>query len=109
MIELTVTEDAIATWIHVKGRVDSMTAPEIQQKIDALILGGKRILVADLSGVSYISSAGLRIFVMSQKQLKKTLVLLIWEHRDCVVIPVIINLFSKGLSYATIHMSIHIL
>ncbi|MBW2205323.1 MAG: STAS domain-containing protein [Deltaproteobacteria bacterium] len=70
MIELTVTEDTIATWIHVKGRVDSMTAPEIQQKIDALILGGKRILVADLSGVSYISSAGLRIFVMSQKQLK---------------------------------------
>lgn len=70
MIEMTVTEDAAATWIHIRGRVDSMTAPEIQKKMDSLILEGKRVLVADLAGVSYISSAGLRIFVVTQKQLR---------------------------------------
>lgn len=70
MIELTVAEDKAVTWLRIQGRVDSMSAPEIQRKIDALILDGRRILVADLSGVGYISSAGLRVFVMSQKQLK---------------------------------------
>ena len=48
-----------------------MTAPDIQQQISDLILDGKRLLVADLEEAGFVSSAGLRVFLTAQKQLKK--------------------------------------
>ena len=71
MIDHIITVESDVTWINVNGRVDSMTSPEIQQQIDNLILQGERNLVANLEEVNYISSAGLRIFLGAQKQLKK--------------------------------------
>jgi anti-anti-sigma factor len=71
MIECTIAVESSITWINVKGRIDSMTSPEIQQQINDLILRGERNLVANLEEVNYISSAGLRIFLGAQKQLKK--------------------------------------
>jgi anti-anti-sigma factor len=71
MIDCTITVGLGLTWINVKGRIDSMTSPEIQQQINDLILRGERNLVANLEEVNYISSAGLRVFLGAQKQLKK--------------------------------------
>jgi len=71
MIDCTITVESGVSWISVKGRIDSMTSPEIQQQINELILRGERNLVANLEEVNYISSAGLRVFLAAQKQLKK--------------------------------------
>jgi anti-anti-sigma factor len=71
MIDCTITVELDVTWINVNGRVDSMTSPEIQRQINDLMLRGERNLVANLEGVNYISSAGLRVFLGAQKQLKK--------------------------------------
>ena len=71
MSNCTITEDAGTHWLNVKGRIDSITSPEIQQSINHLIQKGQRSLVVDLQEVSYISSAGLRVFLAAQKQLMK--------------------------------------
>jgi anti-anti-sigma factor len=71
MFEYRVSEDLGLKWLHLKGRIDSMSATEIQQQVQELILAGERILIIDFKEVNYISSAGLRVFLAAQKQLGK--------------------------------------
>ena len=71
MFEYTITQEAFCQCVTAKGRIDALSAPEIQKVFHKLILEGGRVLLADLSGVHYISSAGLRIFIITQKELKK--------------------------------------
>ena len=59
------TEDA-KTVISVIGRVDTTTAPELES---GLKLEGNETLTLDLSGVPYMSSAGLRCLLAAQKTL----------------------------------------
>mgnify|MGYP001766905098 CR=1 FL=1 len=71
MFECTVADQTSYKRLTVRGRIDALSAQEMQSALTALIQEGGRILLADLSGVHYISSAGLRIFIGTQKQLKK--------------------------------------
>jgi len=71
LFDCIVTTDSGLKWLTIKGRVDGITAPEIQAHIKALITGGERIIVVDLKDVNYMSSVGLRVFLTSQHQLKK--------------------------------------
>ena len=50
--------------IAVTGRVDTTTAPELEA---GLKLAGNETLTLDLSGVPYMSSAGLRCLLTAQK------------------------------------------
>jgi anti-anti-sigma factor len=56
--------------ISVSGRIDAITAPEFENNLDGLITAGEKILLIDLSGLVYISSAGLRSILSSAKKLK---------------------------------------
>jgi anti-anti-sigma factor len=71
MFECNVSEDLGTKRLHLKGRIDSMSATEIQRQINELILEGERRFVTDFEEVNYISSAGLRVFLAAQKQLSK--------------------------------------
>ena len=51
------------TVLTLKGSIDAMTAPKITEYINGLVSRGKIKLVADLSGVDYTSSAGLRVLL----------------------------------------------
>ena len=53
-----------------KGRVDSNTAKEFEEKLLGLLNGGAKSLVIDLEGLGYISSAGLRVLLMAAKRAK---------------------------------------
>ena len=48
------------------GRVDTITAPELEA---AVVTDGIEELVFDLAQVDYISSAGLRVLLASQKRM----------------------------------------
>ncbi len=50
------------------GRLDTVTAGAAEQKLLALLSTGG--LIADLSGVHYVSSAGLRVLLKAAKQAK---------------------------------------
>jgi anti-anti-sigma factor len=71
MFEYTMTREASCPCIKAKGRIDALSASELQKVFQQLILAGERVLLADLSGIHYISSAGLRVFITAQKELKK--------------------------------------
>jgi len=55
----------------VKGRVDSATAPDLENALKQLVEGDKTQIVLDLKDVEYMSSAGLRAMVSTLKAVKR--------------------------------------
>ena len=54
----------------VQGRVDTVSAPAFEKSLSTALESDARWLVVDLSALSYISSAGLRVFLSLAKKLK---------------------------------------
>jgi anti-sigma B factor antagonist len=67
-IEKNVTGNA--TSMKVIGRLDTTTAPQLEAAIDACIAEVKEF-VLDCSELEYVSSAGLRVILKTQKQMNK--------------------------------------
>jgi anti-anti-sigma factor len=57
--------------VTVSGRVDSSSAPELDQALKNLTKEGRCNLVLDLSQVEYMSSAGLRSLVSALRECKR--------------------------------------
>lgn len=57
--------------IKVSGRIDSNSAPEFDQTLKESLDDGHYNIVLDLSGVVYMSSAGLRAIVSALRECKK--------------------------------------
>lgn len=57
--------------VTVEGRVDSSTAPQLTEALDAVTKAGRFKIVLDLAGVSFMSSAGLRVLINTQKTCKR--------------------------------------
>ena len=58
------------TEIEVLGRLDTITAPVLEKTISENIPEDAN-LALDLKGLEYISSAGLRVLLSTQKRMKK--------------------------------------
>jgi anti-anti-sigma factor len=71
VMDLVVTEMKRAQLVHVSGRVDSSTAPQLQEKLAVLIKGGARNLVINMKDVSFLSSGGLRALLSALQAAKK--------------------------------------
>jgi len=69
-MEITSRKEKDITIISVSGRIDAITAPDFESNLDGLITAGEKTLLIDLSGLGYISSAGLRSILSSAKKLK---------------------------------------
>lgn len=57
--------------VTVAGRVDSSNATQLDNQLKELLENGRYKLVLDLSGVNYLSSAGLRAMVAAVRECKK--------------------------------------
>ncbi len=55
--------------LALSGRLDTETAADLELTIQDLMTAGERHFVMDLDGISYVSSAGLRVLLMLAKQL----------------------------------------
>ncbi len=66
-MEISTREFKHCTLIEVSGRIDSATAPELAAALNDLMDEGKYNLILDLSEVDFISSAGLRVLIDTQK------------------------------------------
>jgi anti-sigma B factor antagonist len=51
------------------GSLDTATAPELERQMITCLAGRVSNLVFDLAGLSFVSSAGLRLFQMARKQM----------------------------------------
>jgi anti-sigma B factor antagonist len=69
-VEITTTEREGAAVLSLAGRIDTVAAPELEQAINRTIEDGRRKILLDFSGVSYISSGGLRVLLATAKKLK---------------------------------------
>lgn len=70
-MEITTQEFKHCDLIKVKGRVDSSTAPQLAQTLEAAGTAGKYKLVVDMSELEYMSSAGFRALLAAQRESKK--------------------------------------
>lgn len=62
--------DGASLTISLQGRLDTMTAPELDKELrDGL--EGVTALSFDLAGLEYVSSAGLRVLLSAQKVMNK--------------------------------------
>lgn len=57
--------------VKVEGRIDSASAPQLQEKFNKLMDANNFHIVLNMSGVSFISSAGLRVLISTQKICKR--------------------------------------
>ncbi|MGA9399204.1 MAG: STAS domain-containing protein [Anaerolineaceae bacterium] len=70
-MEVTTSRFKHCNLIAVKGRVDSNTAPELSKVIAKSTDAGDFRIVIDMSGVDFLSSAGLRVLMLAQKTCKR--------------------------------------
>lgn len=59
-----------AVTLHISGRLDTTTAPDLENEVSALPDDTKE-LTLDMTEVNYISSAGLRVLLGAQKKMSK--------------------------------------
>ncbi|MEV6865326.1 STAS domain-containing protein [Streptosporangium subroseum] len=59
------------TVIAMDGRLDSETAPRVQQNLEALF-PGDGLVVLDMSRTTYMSSAGLRVLLLVYRQTQRS-------------------------------------
>jgi anti-anti-sigma factor len=55
--------------LHLAGRLDNETAADLDRELDGVLDTPLKVLVFDLAGLEYTTSAGLRAFLRAQKNL----------------------------------------
>jgi len=65
-MEINIT-DGIQTVITIKGRLDTVSAPDFEKAITPIIAGNMKEVTLDCTALDYISSSGLRLFLTLQK------------------------------------------
>lgn len=64
------TENELLT-MELDGRLDTNTAPALEQEINNSVTSKIKKLVLDFKELQYISSAGLRVLLAAQKKMNK--------------------------------------
>ncbi len=57
--------------IEIDGRIDSSTAPQLDQALQKIIQDGRYRIVVDMSETQFMSSAGLRALLSALKQVRR--------------------------------------
>ena len=82
-MEIKKVSDGSALTVKLVGRLDAVTALELDKDLSAS-LGNVRDLTVDLADLEYISSAGLRMLLKTQKRMDKQGSMKIRNIRDNV-------------------------
>ena len=69
-MKITQKNEGQATTISPEGRIDTVTAPQLEEAM-ASVPGDVASLTFDFAKVEYISSAGLRVLLVAQKNMMK--------------------------------------
>jgi anti-sigma B factor antagonist len=70
-MEFTITEYKHSTVIYASGRIDSYTAPEVEEALNQLIEKDQFNIIFDMRDITFISSAGWWALIRVQKEVKK--------------------------------------
>ena len=101
MLECGVMEAHGLKWLQLKGRVDSITGPELEKRFEELVSEGGRKVVVNFSGITFISSAGLRVLLSAQKAMRRLGgEYILFEVPDAVLEVIRLSGFHKIFSIA---------
>lgn len=70
MFDCSVIQERGLTCLVLTGRIDSLSSGEIRKQLSDLVLEGHRNILVNMGQIHYMSSAGLRVFIDAQKQIK---------------------------------------
>lgn len=70
-MEITTTEFKRCEVVKANGRVDSYTAPELEEVLNGLTGNGKYKIVLDMSEVDFMSSKGWWVLIETQKKCRR--------------------------------------
>ncbi len=70
-MEITTTEYKRCNVVKTVGRIDSYTAPELEESLSALTNEGKYKIVLDMEDVDFMSSKGWWVLIETQKNCKR--------------------------------------
>ncbi len=70
-MELAAKDQGGAVVVSVKGKVDTATAPEFGKYLSEQTDKAAKTLIVSMSGLDYISSAGLRVILAAAKKMKE--------------------------------------
>jgi anti-sigma B factor antagonist len=70
-MEVTTKQFKHCDLVTVKGRVDSATAPKLAEALDAINNESRFKIVIDMTGLEYMSSAGFRALIATQRNCKR--------------------------------------
>ena len=69
-MKISTHQEKVFLILRVSGRMDGDSMPEFDRQCDTLIQAGNRQFILNLSGVDYVSSAGLRSLLRATRKLK---------------------------------------
>ncbi len=69
-MEISVANESGIDIIAIKGRLDAVTVPQLEERLNQWFEQTADKLIFDLDGLDYISSAGLRVFLTTAKKMK---------------------------------------
>ena len=87
-MEVSSTQYKHCSVVKIIGRVDSATAPKMAEKIEEITNASTFNIVLDLSEVEFMSSAGLRVMINTQKTCKR------YNRGEVVLASVPENIYS---------------
>jgi stage II sporulation protein AA (anti-sigma F factor antagonist) len=69
-MEIVITRENDVSVCSIRGRLDAVSAPELEKQLDQWFEQAGNKLIFDLAELEYVSSAGLRIFLTAAKRMK---------------------------------------
>lgn len=89
-LEIAQEEQDTLRILILRGRLDADTAADLELAVQDLLTSGARDFLIDLEGVSYVSSAGLRVMLALAKQLEGSK----GRLRLCAIGPAVMQVFD---------------
>ena len=70
-MEITSKQFKHCDLLAIAGRVDSATSPKLSEALDGIVNEGRFKIVIDMTSLEYMSSAGFRALLASQRNCKR--------------------------------------
>jgi anti-sigma B factor antagonist len=87
-MEISTTPFKHCDLVKAKGRVDSYTAPQLADAFNQLTEAGRYKIAFDMSELDFLSSAGLRVLINTQKTCKR------YNRGELVLVKVPENIYA---------------
>ncbi len=70
-MDISVKKDSKCTVVEIKGRLDTTNYMALENNLNQMIQNGEHTLLIDCVNLDYVSSSGLRVFLVALKKLNQ--------------------------------------